>query len=115
MKLPSLVATVATLAALSLPAQAGDQGPPASLTASPAVSGQSVEAPPTSADLLGALFADGGGLPCTQMCFISKDCPGCDPPVTLSCSGCQSCTQGGQWGIQWIQCDGVRQYCTCPL
>jgi hypothetical protein len=100
-----LLAVVAVLAALLVPAVAGAVDVPSA----PAAATSAVQVPPSASALLGAIFADSGGLPCTHICFISKDC-GCDPPVILSCSGCSSCTQG----LFWIQCDGVRQTCLCP-
>lgn len=99
----------AVLAVLALPAvAAGQEAPAAPVTASPAVSSRAVEAPPASAELLGAIFVDSGGLPCAQMCFVSRVCGCCDPPVTVSCSGCRSCNQGWLGGVV---CDGVQYSC----
>lgn len=100
MKPLCVLAILVVLAALSVPAvvSAGDE------PASPAVS--VAPAPPTTANLLDAIFADGGGGPCFYICIISRDC-GCDPPVTIQCAGCQSCNQTN-FGLV---CDGVLTSC----
>ena len=90
---------LAVLAALAMPAVVSAGEAPAA----PAVSIE--PAPPTAANLLDAIFADGGG-PCIYICAISRDC-GCDPPVSVECAGCRSCNQSS-FGVV---CDGVVTSC----
>lgn len=92
---------VAILAVLAVPAAVSAGETPAQATPVSAV-----PAPSTVANLLDAIFAEGGGLPCTQICYVSKDC-GCDPPVIVECTGCRSCSQT----FNGVSCDGVVHRC----
>jgi hypothetical protein len=60
--------------------------------------------PPLTSTQLEAILA--GGLPCTQACYVERDC-NCDPPVIVSCTGCRSCSQ------TWfgVTCDGIVYSC----
>lgn len=89
------------LAALAVPAVLSAGEAPAALATVSAVT-----APPTADNLLDAIFADGGGLPCTHICYVSRDC-GCDPPVIVECTGCRSCGQT----FFGVSCDGVVHSC----
>jgi hypothetical protein len=103
MKALCVLTVLAVLAVLAVPAivSAGEAPAletPAALSAVPA--------PPTATNLADAIFADGGGLPCTHICYVSRDC-GCDPPVIVECTGCQSCSRT----FFGVSCDGVVHNC----
>jgi hypothetical protein len=103
-----MMRVLVSLAILALPivVSAGEPARPAT----PAAAVSAIPAPPGTANLLGAIFAD-SGLPCTQLCFVSRDC-GCDPPVIVACTGCQSCSQA----FRGVRCDGVTYSCPpCAL
>jgi len=94
---------LAALAVLSMPVMVSAGEAPAAPAAPAAVSVP--PAPSTAANLLDAIFTDGGG-PCIYICAISRVCD-CDPPVTIECAGCQSCNQT-RFGLV---CDGVVTSC----
>lgn len=93
------VSVLAVLVVFLMPAAVNAAEAPAS----------TVQPPPLNSEQMEVILA--GGLPCTQACYVERDC-GCDPPVIVSCTGCRSCSQ------TWfgVNCDGVTHSCPpCPF